>query len=66
VIERHSVSGFSTRSKERVCSIADEAIVPNISSCKHRGEGGDVVDNRFNWAFFRLLTQNIGVGIDGG
>jgi hypothetical protein len=43
--------GFSTRSKERVCSIADEAIVPNISSSKHPGESGDVVDNRFNWAF---------------
>jgi hypothetical protein len=52
VIEPQVSRGFSTRSKERVCSIADEAIVPNISSSKHPGEGGDVVDNRFNWAFF--------------
>jgi hypothetical protein len=46
-------------------AVADEAIVPNSSSAKHPGEGGDVVDNRFNWALFRLLTTNLGVGIDG-
>jgi hypothetical protein len=47
-------------------AVADEAIVPNFSSSKHPGEGGDVVDNRFNWAFFRLLTPTLGAGIDGG
>jgi hypothetical protein len=45
-------------------AVADEAIVPNFSSSKHPGEGGDVVDNRFDWAFFRLLTPNLGVGIE--
>jgi hypothetical protein len=47
-------------------AVADEAILPLFSSWKHPGEGGDVIDNRFNWAFFRLLTPNLGVGIDSG
>ncbi len=38
-------------------AVADEAIVPNFSSAKHPGEGGDVVDNSFDWSFFRLLTK---------
>jgi hypothetical protein len=47
-------------------AVADESILPLISSAKHPGEGGDVVDNRFNWSFFRLLTPTLGVGIDSG
>ena len=47
-------------------AIADEAIVPNFSSSKHPGEGGDVVDNRYSWSLFRLLTKTLGVGIDSG
>jgi len=47
-------------------AVADEAIVPNFSSSKHPDGGGNVVDNRFNWAFFRLLTPTLGVGIDSG
>ena len=45
-------------------AVADEAIVPDSSSAKHPGEGGDVVDNRFDGAFFRLLTPNLGVAIE--
>jgi hypothetical protein len=26
-------------------------VVPNFSSSKHPGEGGDVVDNRYSWSF---------------
>jgi hypothetical protein len=47
-------------------AIADEAIVPNFSNLKHPGEGGDVIDNRYSWSFFRLLTKTLGVGIDSG
>ena len=47
-------------------AVADEAIVPNFSSSKHPGEGGDVVDDRSSWSFFRLLTKTLGVGIDSG
>src|SRR3984893_12800364 len=47
-------------------AVADEAIVPNFSSAKHPGEGGDVVDDKFNWAFSRLLTPKIAIGIDSG
>jgi len=47
-------------------AVADEAIVPNFSSFKHPDEGGDVVDNRYSWSFFRLLTKTLGVGIDSG
>jgi len=46
-------------------AVADEAIVPNFSSVKRPNEGGNVVDNRFDWAFFRLLTPTLGFGIDG-
>ena len=45
-------------------AVADEAIVPNFSSSKHPGEGGDVTDNRFDWAFFRLLTPDLGFTVD--
>src|ERR1700730_8193851 len=47
-------------------AVADELILPALSSFKHPGESGDVVDNRFNWSFFRLLTPTLGVGIDSG
>src|SRR5262245_48932271 len=46
-------------------AVADEAILPNFSIFKRPSEGGNVVDNRFDWAFFRLLTPTLGVGIDG-
>ena len=29
-------------------AVADEAILPLVSSSKHPGDGGDVVDNRIN------------------
>jgi hypothetical protein len=47
-------------------AVADEAIVPNFSSSKHPDNGGNVVDNRVNWSFIRLLTPTLEVGIDSG
>jgi len=47
-------------------AVADESILPLFSSSKHPDEGGDVVDNRFTWSFFRLLTPTLGVGVDSG
>ena len=47
-------------------AVADESRLPLFASSKHPGEGGDVVDNRFNWSFFRLLTPTVGFGIDSG
>jgi len=46
-------------------AVADEAIVPNFAGFKRPDDGGNVVDSRFEWAFFRLLTPTLGVGIDG-
>jgi hypothetical protein len=46
-------------------AVADEAIVPNFATSKHPDEGGEVVDNRYSWSFFRLLTKT-SVGIDSG
>jgi hypothetical protein len=37
-------------------SIAGEAIVPNFSTLNHPVEGGNAVDNRFDWSFTRLLN----------
>jgi hypothetical protein len=47
-------------------AVNDEAILPNFSSAKHPGEGGDVADDKYNWAFSRLLTEKLAVGIDSG
>ena len=43
-------------------AVADEAILPNFSSFKRPGEGGNVVDNRFDWAFFRREMTALGLG----
>jgi hypothetical protein len=47
-------------------AVADESVLPLLTSSKHPGEGGDVVDTRLSWSFFRLLTPKLGVGIDSG
>lgn len=47
-------------------AVNDELILPHVSSSKNPGEGGDVVDNKFNWAFSRLLVPKIAVGGDSG
>src|SRR6516164_8708447 len=47
-------------------AVADESILPLFSSSKHPDEGGDVVDKRFSWSIFRLLTPTLGVGVDSG
>ena len=47
-------------------AVADESILPLFSSSKHPDEGGDVVDKRFSWSIFRLLTSTLGVGVDSG
>ena len=46
-------------------AVADEAIVPNFASFKSPVDGGNVVDNRFDWSFFRLLTPTLGFDVDG-
>jgi hypothetical protein len=45
-------------------AVADEAIVPNFTTFKRPTEGGNIIDNRFDWAFFRLLTPTLQVGVD--
>src|SRR6516165_6147093 len=47
-------------------AVADEAIVPNFSSLNHPVGGGNVIDNRFNWSFARLLTPTLQIEIDSG
>ena len=49
-------------------AVADEAIVPLYSTCKHPAEigNGQVVDNDFNWSLFRLLTPTLGIGVNSG
>jgi hypothetical protein len=47
-------------------AVADESILPLFTSSKRPDEGGDVVDNRFSWSLFRLLTPTLGVGVDSG
>ena len=46
-------------------AVADEAILPNFASFKSPVDGGNVVDNRFAWSFFRLLTPTLGFDVDG-
>ena len=47
-------------------SVADEAIVPNFSTLNFPVEGGNATDNRFDWAFTRLLTPVLQVQVDSG
>jgi hypothetical protein len=47
-------------------AVADELVLPNFSNFEHPTAGHDVRDNRFNWAFSRLLTPTLAFGIDSG
>lgn len=47
-------------------AVADEAILPAISYLNHPADGANVVDNRINWSFARLLTPTVAVSIDSG
>ena len=47
-------------------AVADEAILPAYSSLDHPARGGNVVDNRINWSFVRLLAPTLQVSIDSG
>lgn len=47
-------------------AVADEAILPAYASFDHPVAGGNVVDNRINWSFVRLLTPTLQASIDSG
>jgi hypothetical protein len=47
-------------------AVADELALPSVSSLKRPDDGNDVVDNRINWAFARLLTSTVSLGVDSG
>jgi hypothetical protein len=47
-------------------AVADELNFPAFSNLKHPGEGGDVVDNRFDYSFTRLLTPTLAAVIESG
>ena len=40
--------------------------MPNFSTLNHPVEGGNAVDNRFDWSFTRLLTPVLQVQVDSG
>jgi hypothetical protein len=47
-------------------AVADEAVLPDFSSLNRPAQGSNVVDNRINWSFVRLLTPTLAVSIDSG
>jgi hypothetical protein len=47
-------------------AVADEAIVPNVSNLGYPARGSNVVENRVNWAFARLLTPTLAATFDSG
>jgi hypothetical protein len=47
-------------------AVADELVLPSSSSLGHPDGGSDVVDRRINWAFERLLTSTVSIGIESG
>jgi hypothetical protein len=47
-------------------AVADEAILPGYTGLGHPSEAGDVLDNRINWSFVRLLTPTLQASIDSG
>ena len=47
-------------------AVADEAILPAVSTLPRAVEGSDALEGRINWSFVRLLTPTIAVSIDQG
>jgi hypothetical protein len=47
-------------------SVADEVIVPLYSAINYPAPGGNVAENKINWAFDRLLTPTLAVTYDSG
>jgi len=47
-------------------AVADEAILPAYSGLGYPAQEGNVIDNRINWSFVRLLTPTLAVSIDSG
>ena len=45
-------------------AVADEATLPNFSNLNHPADGGNIIDNRINWSFSRLLTPTVAVVVD--
>jgi hypothetical protein len=47
-------------------AVADEAIVPDFSYLGYPTQGSNVVENRINWSFARLLTPTLAATLDSG
>ena len=47
-------------------AVADEAIVPNFQYLGFPTLGSNVIENRINWSFARLLTPTLALTLDGG
>jgi hypothetical protein len=47
-------------------AVADEAIVPDYSYFAQPMQGSNVIENRFDWSFSRLLTPTLEVTFDSG
>lgn len=47
-------------------AVADKSILPGFSSLDHPVNGGNVIDNRFDWSFVRLLTPTVAFEVDSG
>jgi hypothetical protein len=47
-------------------AVADEAIVPNFAYLGFPTQGSNVLDNRINWSFARLLTPTLAATLDSG
>jgi hypothetical protein len=45
-------------------AVADEATIPNFSNLNHPADRGDVIDDRINWSFSRLLTPTVAFVVD--
>src|SRR6516225_3212506 len=47
-------------------AVADEAIVPLYTNLDHPAQGSNVIENRIDWSFVRLLTPTLAVTFDSG
>jgi hypothetical protein len=45
-------------------AVADEAILPYYTYLPHPAQGSNVIENRINWSFVRLLTPTLAVSFD--
>ena len=60
------IASLLARSRSMTRLLPTSLILPGFSNLDHPVNGGNVIDNRFDWSFVRLLTPTGAFEIDSG